>query len=100
MAINKQEKRIGNFFDRTFKRLKISEQDYLEYIIFYTHYNPEKHGLTDNFKYYKYSSYRAITSTSKTNVNREFVFDLFGGEGEFRNYHAVMHDERESLILE
>ena len=100
MAINKQENRTGNFFDRSFKRLEISEQDYLEYVIFYTHYNSEKHGLADNFKKYKYSSYRAITSTLKTNVNREFVVDLFGGESEFHNYHAVMHDERESLILE
>ena len=49
MAINKQENRVGNLFDPKYKRLEITTQDYLEYVIFYAHYNPEKHGLTTNF---------------------------------------------------
>lgn len=100
MSINKQEKRTGNFFDRSFKRLEITKQDYLEYVIFYAHFNPEKHGYIPNFRNYKYSSYNAILAQSETNVCREFVLDLFGGENEFLNYHSVMHDEREAIILD
>ena len=100
MAINKQENRVGNLFDPKYKRLEITKQDYLEYVIFYTHYNPEKHGLTDNFKKYKYSSFKAIKTESKTNIDRSFVLELYGGRDEFLNYHNVMHDERDTIILE
>lgn len=100
MAINKQERRTGNFFDRSFKRLEITKQDYLEYAIFYAHYNPEKHGLATDFRDYKYSSYKAILAQAETNVCREFVLDLFGGDNEFLNYHSTMHGEREGIILE
>ncbi len=100
MAINKQEKRVGSFFDAKFKRLEITTQDYLEYVIFYAHFNPEKHGYVTNFRNYRYSSYKAILAQSETNICRDFVFDLFGGKNEFLNYHEVMHDEREAVILE
>ena len=100
MAINKQEKRTGNFFDRSFKRLEITSQEYLEYVIFYTHFNPEKHGVITNFRKYKYSSYKAILASAKTNIDREFVIDLFGGKDEFLNYHNVMHEEKENVVLE
>lgn len=46
MAINKQENRVGNLFDPKYKRLEITNHEYLEYVVFYAHYNPEKHGLT------------------------------------------------------
>lgn len=100
MSINNQEKRTGNLFDPKYKRLEIINQDYLEYAIFYTHYNPEKHGITNDFKDYRYSSYNAILSSSATNIDRKLVLELFGGKNEFINYHQIVHDERESIILE
>jgi REP element-mobilizing transposase RayT len=100
MAINKQESRVGNLFDPKYKRLLIENQDYLEYSIFYTHFNPEKHGLSDNFKNYKYSSFKAIEGKKKTSIDRNFVLDLFGGLEEFKNYHNVLHEERTEIILE
>ena len=100
MAINNQEKRTGNLFDPKFKRLEITNQDYLEYAIFYTHYNPEKHGITNDFKDYRYSSYKAILSSSETKIDRKLVFELYGGKREFIYYHQIVHDERESIILE
>ena len=100
MAINKQENRVGNLFDPKYKRLLIENQDYLEYAIFYTHYNPEKHGITNNFKIYKYSSFKAIAGKKKTSIDRDFVLELFGGKEEFLNYHNVLHEERTEIILE
>ena len=100
MAINKQENRVGNLFDPKYKRLEINNQDYLEYAIFYTHFNLEKHGVIGNYKNHKYSSFKAITGKSKTNIHKEFVLELFGDKEEFINYHNVVHEERSEIILE
>lgn len=100
MAINKQENRVGNLFDPKYKRLEITKQDYLEYVIFYTNYNSEKHGLIDDYKNYKFSSFQAIKGKSKTSIDREFVLNIYGGRDEFLNYHNVVHDDREAIILE
>ena len=100
MAINKQECRTGNLFDRSFKRLEITEHEYLQYLIFYSHYNPEKHGITTNFKKFRFSSYSAFLSIKTTSISRDLVFKIFDGKEGFINYHNVMHDERENLQLE
>lgn len=44
-AINKQENRDGALMLSKFKRVEITQHEYLEYAIFYTLYNPEKHGI-------------------------------------------------------
>jgi hypothetical protein len=100
MAINNQENRVGNLFDPKYKRLLIENQDYLEYAIFYPHFNPEKHGVSSDFKNYKYSSFKAINGKGKTSMARDFVLELFGGKEEFLNYHNVLHEERTEIILE
>lgn len=100
MAINKQENRVGNLFDPKYKRLEINNQDYLEYAIFYVHCNPEKHGIISNFKNYRFSSYKALAGAGKTNIDRDFVYDIFGGRDDFINYHNGWHDEREAVIME
>jgi putative transposase len=100
MAINKQECRTGNLFDRSFKRLEITEHEYLQYAIFYSHYNPEKHGLTTNFKNFRFSSFSAFLSTQNTSISRDLVFEIFDGKAGFINYHNVMHEERENVQLE
>ncbi len=100
MAINNQENRVGNLFDPKYKRLLIESQDYLEYVIFYTHFNPEKHGIANNFRAYRFSSFKAINGTGKTNVARDFVHELYGGKEGFLNYHNVLHEERTEIILE
>lgn len=100
MAINKQENRVGALFDAKFKRLEITQQEYLQYLIFYAHYNPEKHGLINNFRNYRFSSYKSFLSKQKSKINRNLVFDIFDGKDAFLNFHEVMHEERKELILE
>lgn len=100
MAINKQENRVGGLFDAKFKRLEINDQEYLEYLIFYAHNNPVHHGICENFKEYKHSSYKALTSYSYTQVNRKMVMDIFGGRDHFIHYHNAIHDEQDELTME
>ena len=53
MSVNIQEKRTGALFESKYKRLDIKTEEYLRYVIFYTHYNPEKQGIGENFKEYR-----------------------------------------------
>ena len=94
MAINKQEHLIGNLFDPKYKRLEITDDDYLKYLIFYIHYNPEKHGYVKDFTEYQFSSFQAVLSHSETKVDRNLSVELFGDIDNFKNYHRVMHEEK------
>lgn len=97
MALNIQEKRTGSLFDKNFKRIEITENEYLKYAIFYTHYNPEKHGFMKNFRQYSYSSYSAIISNKKTKIDRKTVLEVFDGKEDFILYHSVLHDDRDEF---
>ncbi|MFV0593773.1 MAG: hypothetical protein ACK5M7_20545 [Draconibacterium sp.] len=99
-AINKQEHRDGPLMLSKFKRIEITQHEYLEYAIFYTHYNPEKHGLIQQFADYKFSSYKALLSESATRINRSLVFDIFQGKANFVDFHKGWHTEKEDIILE
>ena len=100
MAINIQENRSGALFNPKFKRVEITENEFLEYAIFYVHYNPEKHGITRSFKDYKYNSYQAIISDRFTHINREMVLEIFGDKNQFIQYHKGAYFEREDFVLE
>lgn len=100
MAVNIQEKRTGALFESKYKRLEIDSEEYLRYVIFYTHFNPEKHGLADDFRKYKYSSYHALVSVKKTKLNRNLVYEIFGTKWDFLNFHNFLHEEKESVKLE
>jgi putative transposase len=100
MAINVQEKRTGSLFESKYKRLEIEDDDYLRYAIFYTHYNPEKHGFSDNFRNYGFSSYSAFFSAKQTKIDREFVLAFWGGIDDFIGYHEYLHEDREAIVIE
>ncbi|WP_372947327.1 transposase [Mariniphaga sp.] len=99
-AINIKENRTGSLFTRNFKRLMIEEDEYLRYLFFYIHYNPVKHGLTNDFKNYKYSSYQAYISNKPTKISKELGLVLFDGLENFLNFHNYFHEEKSSLNLE
>lgn len=100
MAINVQEKRTGSLFESKYKRLEIEDEDYLRYAIFYTHYNPEKHGFSDNFRNYRFSSYSSFFSAKPTKIDREFVLAFWGGIDDFTSYHEYLHEDREAIVIE
>jgi len=90
MAVNKRYKRSGNLLLRNFKRKKVDTESYLKKIIYYVHFNPAKHGITENYQEYKYSSYKALISEGKTKLAKDFVLnDIFNGRTEFIEYHEI-----------
>jgi len=90
MAVNKRYKRSRNLLLRNFKRKKVDTESYLKKLIYYVHFNPAKHGITENYQEYKYSSYKALISEGKTKLAKDFVLnDIFNGRTEFIEYHEI-----------
>src|SRR3954469_19167667 len=59
-AINKQENRSGSLFQKNFKIKEVHNDIYFSELIFYIHANPQLHGLTHDFKQWRYSSYQLL----------------------------------------
>ncbi len=70
-AINKSYDRTGSLFEKHFHRIPVTEDAYLLELIFYIHFNPQKHGLIDDFRDWRWSSYQALIGTGKTHLMRK-----------------------------
>ena len=90
--INRREGRNGSLFLSYFRRIKIVDDDYLKKLVYYINHNPVKHGITEDYKSYNYSSYRILVSDSPTGLKRNEVMRWFGGQKEFINYHSYLYD--------
>lgn len=71
MAFNKQQNRTGTLFQTPFKRALVTEQQYLTRLVYYIHSNPQWHGLTDDFRNWKWSSYNKIINDKPDNLKRK-----------------------------
>ena len=91
-SINKQDERTGGLFETPFRRIPIDNMDYLAHTVFYIHNNPVKHGFTNDFTLYQYSSYSSFLTNELTFIQRNEVFTWFGGKDAFLNYHGQKHD--------
>jgi hypothetical protein len=62
----------------------------------------EKDGilLKTDYQNYKFSSFRAFVNDKPTKIAKNLVLDIFDGSEGFMNYHSVMHDEREAVVIE
>ncbi|MGY0426160.1 MAG: transposase, partial [Polaribacter sp.] len=76
-AFNKSIGRTGSLFEKHFKRKRIQDEKYLKNTIIYIHKNPENHKLVNDFKEYRFSSYRKIISNNNTLINVNEVISLF-----------------------
>ncbi|OBQ56139.1 transposase [Tamlana sp. s12] len=103
-AINKKYNRTGSLLEKPFKRICVSNEDYLRTLILYIHLNPENHQIHNNFSTYKHSSYQALISQGKTSIEREEVINLFDESVNFKETHqqkkVIINIENENLILE
>ena len=93
-AINKSYARTGSLFDERFGRIPITNTAHLQTLIFYTHYNPQKHGFVDDFRTWPWSSYQALMSTGKTRLKRDEVLQIFWGCQGFKEFHNELVNER------
>ncbi len=100
-AINKSYNRTGSLFKDRFSRIKINDEGYLKSLIVYIHTNPTHHQFIDNFKDYKFSSYKSFLSKQPTLMNRDFVLNLFENRENFQFVHNNKQLQiKQELLLE
>ena len=99
-SINKAYHRTGSLFQENPKRNKVENEDYLRQLIVYIHLNPLKHKFLNQFELYNHSSYSSYLSNAATNLEREYVYELFGGKENFIYFHNENQIKYEGLINE
>ncbi|MFM2306210.1 MAG: hypothetical protein RLZZ367_879 [Bacteroidota bacterium] len=87
-AINKQQERTGSLFENAFKRKQVNSEVYMSRLICYIHTNPRKHGITDDFQNYLYSSYNRILDERISKLKKKEVIEWFGGKESFSKTHS------------
>ncbi|WP_147303523.1 transposase [Rhodohalobacter sp. SW132] len=95
-SINKQQERSGSLFNKHLKRVKIDHMEQLIWIVYYIHRNPLHHGITKDFKTYKWSSFKALVSNKYTELKRQELYEWFDGKKHFLQFH----EENQVLDLE
>jgi putative transposase len=102
MAFNKQQDRTGTLFQTPFKRALIDTDQYFTQLVYYIHANPQLHGLIDDFREWKWSSYGRILMEKPTKLKKQGVINWFGSVNDYREFHSlsqkIIYDEK--YILE
>ncbi|MCP4184817.1 MAG: hypothetical protein GY761_16115 [Hyphomicrobiales bacterium] len=98
-AFNRATGRTGTLFERPFHRKLIDNHAYFLTLINYIHQNPQKHGLIDDFRDWKWSSYGAYCSDQHSNIQRKEVIAWFGGQRNFAEAHNAELTNLEDLSI-
>ncbi|HAL65749.1 MAG: Uncharacterized protein XD81_0529 [Bacteroidetes bacterium 38_7] len=95
-SINKMYNRTGSLFQEHLHRKRVEDEDYLMQLIAYIHLNPVKHGFSDDFKSYPYSSYKYYKDLTGLGdllglkiLNGEYIMSLFGDAANFEYWHNL-----------
>ena len=86
-SFNQDHGRTGALFQRPFRRVLIQNQAQLAHVVVYIHTNPERHGLTPDFRQWRFSSYATLLASGKTALVRDEVLAWFGGRAGFEAAH-------------
>jgi putative transposase len=92
LSINKQDKRTGGLLEESFRRIPIETDTYALNLVYYIHYNPKKLGFVADFRDYSHSSYHSFCDETNDFIQKETVFEWFGGKQNFFAYHSAPHD--------
>ena len=93
--INKRHETRGALFERSFKRKRIDNEEYLKRVVMYIHDNPVHHGFCEHPMDYPWSSYQACISLKPTKLAREAVIGWFDDEAIFKYMHEKAADTEE-----
>jgi putative transposase len=86
-SINKASQRTGQLFESSFERKLVDNDNYITSLIYYCHYNPQRHGFVKDFKDWQHSSYHSILKNDNTFLASQKVLDWFGGKDNFIKAH-------------
>jgi REP element-mobilizing transposase RayT len=91
-AINKAYHRSGSLFEKPFHRIPVDSDSYFIQLISYIHRNPQKHGFTDDFRTYPYSSYQTIGQQKHSRIQTQQVLNWFGNVNLFESKHQHVNE--------
>jgi len=86
-SINKAYARTGRLFEEPFRRILVDTDAYFTELIYYIHFNPQRHGFVDDFRAYPHSSYHSHLSKAMTKLSRKEVWEWFGNKEAFEKFH-------------
>ncbi|PWS32807.1 transposase [Pedobacter paludis] len=92
-VINLKYERVGSLFQGRYKSKKIDSESYYTRIITYIHQNPVQDNLVAYMGQYKYSSYQAYLSRSRTLIKKDEVLGWFGGIEGFITDHQLARSD-------
>lgn len=92
-AYNKMMERKGALFIDYLKRKEVENDQYLNNLIYYIHHNPVHHLFCKDLSDWEFSSYRSLSSSKPTGIEREEVLSLFGRQKDFLNFHRQSRDQ-------
>jgi len=98
MAINNQEKRTGSLFQKSFQRKAIETEDQLILTIYYIHLNMVKHGMTQNYCEYEWSSYKNIINDNDLYLNTKLCLKIFEGKRQFIEMHKEAFENKINFL--
>jgi hypothetical protein len=92
-AVNKACNRTGPLFESPVERKLIDDDDYLTSMIYYCHFNAQKHEFVKDFRDWEFSSYYSILENNNNFVASEKVLNWFGGAEAFEKAHEGRYEE-------
>ncbi len=98
-SFNKTYHRTGSLFEKNFKRIQVDSDSYFIHLVSYIHRNPQKHGFTDDFKNYPYSSYQTIRQEKQSRIEVVRVLEWFGNVDNFEIYHQQFNDAKIAHLI-
>jgi putative transposase len=78
---------MGSLFMKNFRRLKVTDENYLLNLVCYIHRNPKEAGMCKDLASYPYSSYSEILKGDNRNVDPTKTIKLFHDQQNFRECH-------------
>jgi putative transposase len=93
MAFNKQHNRVGTLFQTPFKRALIQDNAHFTQLVYYIHANPELHKLIDDFRKWRWSSYKSLLNEKSTKLKKQEVIAWFGDLESFEAYHNLIYTQ-------
>ncbi len=91
-AFNRKYKQVSSLFEDRFERSPITTESHFDRIICYIHWNPQRHGLVEDFRMWDHSSFKSLLSQKPTLLARKTVMDWFGGREAFIEAHHSQLD--------
>jgi REP element-mobilizing transposase RayT len=86
-SYNAWHDRVGNLFNRPFKRAKIFNTYAFKLKIYYVHHNARKHKIVTNFEDHPWNSYHEIVINESNIINLPLILELFSGINSFKKFH-------------